>query len=152
MARIKKTVKKAKIVHLDDDLDVDLDDDLDDDDFVSLATILSQGIKQGTINKPIKSKPNLATTKSIDSLQGRLDKEISKIEEKLEKLKRDRGLYDDGRIFVYRKSYSLDEIRDWCFEQNIVFKMENATILSNQVRLLIFRTREDAMAFKLTFL
>lgn len=142
MATIKKTAKKSVAVDLDDD----------DDDFVTLADILSQGIKQGTINKPVKSKPNLATSKSIDSLQDRLDKEIAKTEEKLEKLKMDRGLYDDGRIFVYRKSYSLDEIRDWCFEQNIVFKMENATILSNQVRLLVFRTREDAMAFKLTFL
>ena len=126
--------------------------DLEEDDFVTLADILSSGRKSGTINKPVKSKPNSVTSKPVDSLKDKLSKEIKKVEKKLAKLKMDQGLLDDGRIFVFRKSYSMDEIRDWCFEQNIVFKMENASILGTQVRLLIFRTKEDAMGFKLAFL
>lgn len=106
-------------------------------------TKLSNLVQQMNQQTVTESEPE------IKSVIKDLSIELKRAKALYNELSRQKKLVDDPLTFLYMCDEDLDEMRDWCFENNLVCKIIFLSISDYDVQAMVFKSKEDAMAFKL---
>ena len=88
-------------------------------------------------------------TPEVPKLIKELTRELKKAKNLFDELTQQKKFASNPLHFLYATSDDLDEMQDWCFENDLVFKIEVVEFLDTEIQAIIFKTEEDAMAFKL---
>lgn len=85
----------------------------------------------------------------ISKLTKLLARELKEAKALFDKLAAQKQFADNPLNFLYSVNDNLNEMQNWCFENDLVFKLVTIDILEDEVQAIVFKTEEDAMAFKL---
>jgi len=81
-----------------------------------------------------------------------LEGQLLKAKIVFEDLTRQTEIANNPLNFLYAFDEDLDEMQDWCFENDLIFKVIVEEIIDIEIQIIHFKTEEDATAFKLRWI
>ncbi len=109
-----------------------------------LYDLLNQASRQ-----PLHIESDVPETKILVK---ELEDQLLKAKILFEYLTKQTEIVNNPLNFLYAIDEDLDEKQDWCFENDLIFKVIVEELIDIEVQIILFKTEEDATAFKLRWI
>lgn len=82
----------------------------------------------------------------------KLAKKLKQIKTEFDELTKQEEFAKNPLHFLFTCDDDLTEMQDWCFDNDLLCKVKFVSIMEYDIQAIIFKTEEDATAFKLRWI